>query len=71
MYYYEVTEAEDPLIQRTAYGIVGEDGRGHSTAVENISCDREFVARLAERCTRGSCRRSTSWMWSRTRCCNT
>lgn len=53
MYYYGVTETEDPIIQRTAYGIVGEDGRGHSTAVENISCDREFVARLAERCTRG------------------
>lgn len=53
MYYYGVTETEDPLIRRTAYGIVGGDGRGHSTAVENISCDREFVARLAERCTRG------------------
>lgn len=53
MYYYEVTEAEDPLIRRTAYGIAGGDGRGHSAAVVHISCDREFVARLAERCTRG------------------
>lgn len=53
MYCYEVTETEDPLIGRTAYGITAKGGNGRSAAVERISCDRAFVARLAERCTRG------------------
>ncbi len=53
MYYYEVTETEDLFAQRIAYGIAADDGRGHFAAVANISYDRAFVARLADRCTRG------------------
>lgn len=53
LYHYRVTETKDPFIGRAAYGIMAEDGRGYTAVVPNISCDRAFVTRLAERCERG------------------
>lgn len=53
MYYFKVIETRDPSLGCMAYGILAEDGNGGSTVVPNISCDKEFVSRLANRCTRG------------------
>lgn len=53
MYYFKVIETTDPVICRTAYGIMANDGKGYVAAVSNISCDKAFVTRLAERCARG------------------
>lgn len=53
MYYFKVIETKDLLICRTAYGIMANNGGGHTFVVPNISCDKAFVTRLAERCARG------------------
>lgn len=53
MYYFKVIETKDSFILRTAYGIMAENGRGSAAVVPNISCDKGFVTRLAERCERG------------------
>lgn len=53
VYYFKVIETKDFFIHRTAYGVITEDGRGHAAVVPNISCDKAFVTRLAERCERG------------------
>ncbi len=53
MYYSEEIETKDLIICRTAYGIKAEDSRGYAAVVPNISCDKAFVTRLAERCERG------------------
>ena len=53
LYYFKVIETKDPLICCTAYGIMENDGKGYVAAVPNISCDKAFVTRLAERCARG------------------
>ncbi len=52
MYYSEEIETKDLIICRTAYGIKAEDSRGYAAVVPNISCDKAFVTRLAERCER-------------------
>lgn len=53
MYYFKIIETKDFLIHRTVYGIMAEDGKGAAAVVPNISCDKAFVTRLAERCARG------------------
>ena len=53
VYYFKVIETKDSFIRRTAYGIMAEDGKGYAAVVPNISCDKGFVTRLAERCERG------------------
>ncbi len=53
LYYFKVIETKDSVIHCTAYGIKVEDGRGYAAVVPNISCDKAFVTRLAERCERG------------------
>lgn len=35
------------------YGILAEDDKGNTAVVPDISCDKAFVARVAERCARG------------------
>lgn len=53
MYYFKVIETKDSFIRRTSYGIMAEDSEGFAAVVPNISCDKAFVTRLAERCERG------------------
>lgn len=53
MYRYKVIEMRDYILDCTAYGIIAEYGNGHTAVVPNISCDKAFVSRLAERCDRG------------------
>ena len=53
LYYFKVIETIDPVIFRIAYGILENDGSGYAAVVPNISCDKAFVTRLAERCARG------------------
>ncbi len=53
MYRYKVIEAQDSFLHCTAYGILAGDSSGNAAVVSNISCDKAFVTRLAERCERG------------------
>ncbi len=53
MYRYKVIEVQDGFLHCTAYGILTCDGNGNAAIIPNISCDKAFVTRLAERCERG------------------
>ncbi len=53
LYYFKVIETADPDFHRAVYGILADDGRGRAAVVPGISCDRDFVTRLAKRCERG------------------
>lgn len=53
MYCYKVIETQDIAFHCTVYGISAEDDKGNTAVVPDISCDKAFVARLAERCARG------------------
>ncbi len=53
MYRYKVIEAQDSFLHCTVYGILTVDSNGNAAVVPDISCDKAFVTRLAERCERG------------------
>ena len=53
MYTFKVIETWEPLAHGVSYGIVADDGKGRAAVVPGVSCDRDFVTRLAERCARG------------------
>ena len=53
LYHLKVIETRDIVLRCIAYGIFAEDGKGCSAMIPNISCDKAFVTRLAERCARG------------------
>jgi len=53
MYHFKVIETRDIILGRIAYGNLAEAGKGYSAVVPNISCDKAFVTRLAERCAKG------------------
>lgn len=53
MYRFKVIETWEPIIHRVSYGIMADDGKGRAAVVPGISCDKDFVIRLAERCARG------------------
>ena len=56
MYTFEIVETYDPFLMRMSYGILArklEDGLMQEAAlIPGISCDREFVLTLMERCER-------------------
>ena len=56
MYLYKLVETHDLFLGRTTYGILAtrvEDGITQESAlIPGISCDREFVSQLMNRCER-------------------
>lgn len=54
MYLFEIVEGYDPFLRKSTYGILEkcfEDGETHEAAfIPGISCDKEFVQQLLERC---------------------
>ncbi len=53
MYHFKVIETKNIFLHCTVYGILAEDDKGNVAVVPDISCDKAFVTRLAERCARG------------------
>ncbi len=53
MYHFKVIETKNIFLHCTVYGILAEDDKGNAAVVPDISCDKAFVTRLAERCERG------------------
>jgi len=53
LYHYKVIETNDIFLHCVAYGILAEDDKGNTAVVPDISCDKAFVTRFAERCARG------------------
>ncbi len=53
MYHFKVIETKNIFLHCTVYGILAEDDKENVAVVPDISCDKAFVIRLAERCERG------------------
>ena len=56
MYLFELVETYDPFLNRNTYGILEKCWEGGTVQevafIPGISCDKEFVLRLLERCAR-------------------